>query len=132
MIQNLIFGIFSFENIISVSGIHLFYIRPHLSVDINRMFCFFFFFFLNFLISQLKIWKPTKTRKKALSFYNKVLLKNLTHFMKFNSLEIENIMLCNTAKNLSHFTNFPANIFLFGVRKNFCTASFLDAQELYS
>ena len=52
--------------------------------------------------------------------------------MKFNSLEIENIMLYNTAKNLSHFTYFPANIYLFGVRKHICTASFLDPQELHS
>ena len=38
----------------------------------------------------------------------------------------------NTVKNFSDFTNFPANIFLFSVRKNICTAPFLDAQELYS
>ena len=33
------------------------------------------------------------------------------------------------AKNITHF---PANMFLFGVRKNICTAPFLDAQELHS
>ena len=33
------------------------------------------------------------------------------------------------SKNL---TNFAANMFLFGVRKNICTAPFLDAQELHS
>ena len=38
----------------------------------------------------------------------------------------------NTARNLSDFRNFPANMFLFGVRKNICTAPFLDAQELHS
>ena len=38
----------------------------------------------------------------------------------------------NASRNLSHFTNFPANIFLFGVRKNICTASFLGAKELHS
>ena len=36
------------------------------------------------------------------------------------------------AKNLSDFTNFPANMFLFGARKNICTAPFLDVQELHS
>ena len=36
------------------------------------------------------------------------------------------------AKNLSHFSNFPANMFLFGVRKNICTVPFLDAQKLHS
>ena len=37
--------------------------------------------------------------------------------MNLNSFEIENNMLPNTAKKLSQFTNFPANMFLFGVRK---------------
>ena len=41
-------------------------------------------------------------------------------------------MLPNIAKNLSHFTNFLANMFLCDVRKNICTASFLDTQELHS
>ena len=50
--------------------------------------------------------------------------------MNFDSLSLEIICPCNIAKNLSHFTNFPANIFLFGVRKNICTASFLDNKEL--
>ena len=45
------------------------------------------------------------------------------------------------AKNPTHFTiqffsktltNFPAKIFLFGVRKDLCTAPFMDAQELHS
>ena len=38
MIQNLIFGIVFFENIIS--GIQLFYIRPYLPVDIRVFFNF--------------------------------------------------------------------------------------------
>ena len=38
----------------------------------------------------------------------------------------------NTAKKLSQFTNFPANMFLFGVRKIICTEPFSDAQELLS
>ena len=41
-------------------------------------------------------------------------------------------MLPNTARKLSGFTNFLANMFLCGVRKNICTASFLDTQELHS
>ena len=41
-------------------------------------------------------------------------------------------MFPDTAKNLSDFTNFLANMFLCGVRKNICTASFLDTQELHS
>ena len=40
----------------------------------------------------------------------------------------------NKAKQnkLSQFTNFPTDMFLFGVRKNICIASFPDAQELLS
>ena len=44
MIQNLIFGIlFFFGNTILVSGMQLFYIRPHVSVDI-----------FDFLVESLK------------------------------------------------------------------------------
>ena len=54
--------------------------------------------------------------------------------MKLNSLDIENnICSRNIVKTFSDFTtNFPVNMFLFGVRKNICTAPFLDAQELHS
>ena len=38
----------------------------------------------------------------------------------------------NTAKSLSHFTHFPGNMFLVGVRKDICTASFLYVQEMHS
>ena len=44
MIQNPIFGIlFFFEKIISVSGIQICYIRPHISVDIIRVLLLLFF-----------------------------------------------------------------------------------------
>ena len=47
-------------------------------------------------------------------------------------LKLKIICSQNTAKKLSQFTNFPANMFLFGVRKNICTAPFPEAQELLS
>ena len=37
----------------------------------------------------------------------------------------------NTAKNLSDFKNFPADMFLLGIREDIYTAPFLDAQELH-
>ena len=37
----------------------------------------------------------------------------------------------NTAKHLTHFTNFWATMFLVCVRKSICTALFLEAKELY-
>ena len=73
MIQNLIFFFFFFEDIISVSGIQLFYIHPHVSVDIIRV-------FFNFLIFQQKVSKPTKTSEKVHSLYNTVLLKKSHSF----------------------------------------------------
>ena len=38
----------------------------------------------------------------------------------------------NTAKNVTHFTNFPATMFLVDARKKIGTARFLDTQELHS
>ena len=52
--------------------------------------------------------------------------------MNLSFLALKIICYHNAAKNLSDFTNFPANMFLIGVRKNICTASFLDAQEVLS
>ena len=37
----------------------------------------------------------------------------------------------NTATNLTHFTNFPAGMFLVGVRKCIYTALFLEVKELH-
>ena len=59
MIQNLIYGILFFENIVSVLGTQLFYIRPHISVDIIAVFLFF-----NFLAESLEASK--KLRKSSL------------------------------------------------------------------
>ena len=64
--------------------------------------------------------KANKTSKKDHSFCNTVSLKKPHFFTYLNSFEIE-------ATNLSQFTNFPANMFLFGVRKNICAAPFSDA-----
>ena len=43
--------------------------------------------------------------------------ESLTHFTSFNSLNIIKIYSSNTDKKLSHFRNFPANMFLVDVRK---------------
>ena len=62
-------------------------------------------FFFNFRFSK-KGLKQTKTIKNDHLLYIQFRSKNLT--------------------------NFAANMFLIGVRKNICTAPFLDAQELHS
>ena len=74
--------------------------------------------------------------KKITHFTIQIRSKNLTHFTKLNSLYIEKNMFPQqsflTLKVLSHFTSFPANMFLVGVRKKICTTPFLEAQELHS
>ena len=52
--------------------------------------------------------------------------------MKLKSLDNENNMLLQCNQMAFWFKNFPADMFLFGVSKNICTAPFLDAQELHS
>ena len=95
-----------------ISGIKHFYICPEVPVDIIRV-------FFNFRFSGRKFQIQQKQAKKITHFTIHFCSKNLTHFT-------------NTAKDLSDFKNFPANMFLFGVRKNICTTPFLDAQELHS
>ena len=76
--------------------------------------------------SQQKLGK--KVTYFTIQFRSKssLILQTSTH------LTLKIIRYCNTAKSLSHFTDFSANIFLFGVGKNICTAPFFDAQELHS
>ena len=95
-------------------NIHL---HPHVSVDIIKL-----FLVSDFLAESLK----------DRSFYNTVSLKNTSLILR-TSTHLTLKVLCsrNTANNLSHFTNVRANLFLVGVRKNICTARFLDTQELH-
>ena len=58
--------------------------------------------------------------------YTSLILSISTH------LTLKTICSRNTSKTLSDFTNFPANIFLFGIRNNICTAPSFDAQEPHS
>ena len=110
-----------FENIIS--SIQLFYIRPDVSADIFRVSLYFRF-------TGRKLQVQQKLAKKIIHCTMQFRSKNLTHFTNLDSLDIENICSRNTAKNLSDFKKFPADMFLLGVRENICTAPFLDTQEL--
>ena len=69
---------------------------------------------------------------------NKKLATNVSHFtIPFPSKNLNSLNVVkkkyshNKAKNLSHFSNFSANIILVGVKKTLCTAPFADAQELH-
>ena len=117
MIQNLIIGILFFEN--TASGIKCFYISPDVPIDITRV------FFLNFRFSSRKSQSQQKLAKKITHFtiqFRSTILRTPTH------LTLKIISSRNTAKSFSDFANFPADMFLFGVRKNICSAPFLDAQ----
>ena len=72
--------------------------------------------------------KVNKNQRKR-SF---ILQCSLTRLTNLEPRKIVKYILPSTTKNLNHFTNFPANMFLVDVRKNICTAPFLDAQELHS
>ena len=88
------------------------------------------FLISDFLTESLKANKNQQKRSLILqySFAQKTSL-----ILRISTLlKLKIICSQNTAKKLSQFTNFPANMFLFGVRKNICTAPFLDAQELHS
>ena len=98
---------------------------------------FFFVFFFQFSDFQAESLKANKNQRKIslilqCSFAQKtsLILGISTH------LTLKTICSRNTVKNLSEVTNFPANMFLFGVKKkkkkSFCAAPFLDAQELHS
>ena len=89
-------------------------------------------FFFNFRFSSKKSQSQQKLVKKVTLFRIEFCSKNLTNFKNLKSLNIESDILPERAKNLSYFTKFPADMFLFGVRKNIFTSRFLDAQEMHS
>ena len=120
MIQNLIFIILFLKILFRACNF-----IPHVPVDIIRV-----FIIPEFVVENLKVNK--NQRKKITHFIMQFCSRNLTHFTNLNSFEMKIICLQNTAKKHPQFTNFPANMFLFGVTKNICPAPFPDTQELLS
>ena len=102
MIQNLIFAIVFLK--ILFRAYNFFYIRPHVPVDIIKGFYSKFF-------SRKSQREQRLAKKKSLilqySFAQKIslILRTSTHF----TLKI--ICSRKNVKNLSHFTDFPANMF---------------------
>ena len=89
-------------------------------------------FFFNFRFFSRKSQSQQKLAKKITHFTIQFCSKNLTNFTKLNSIDIEKNMLPQHGQKPFWLYKFLANMFLFGVRKNICTAPFLDAQELHS
>ena len=114
MIQNLIFRIlfFFFLNIISVSGIQLFCILPHVSVEIIRVFLFFWF-------SSRKPQSQQKLAKKITHFTILFRSKNLTHFKKLNSLDIENNILSQRSQKPFSLDKFSSQQFSVWFQKKY-------------
>ena len=78
--------------------------------------------------SSIGIWKYWDFQREAKA--EQIIAIVTTHSVSCLKLKI--ICSQNTAEKLSQLKFFPANMFLFGVRKNNCTAPFPDAQELLS
>ena len=113
MIQNLIFVI-----------LFLKILFPQIPMDIIN------FFIPVFAAENLKANKNQRKRSLILQY---CFAQKTSLILRISTLlKLKIICSQNTAKKLSQFTNFPANMFLFGVRKNICTAPFPEAQELLS
>ena len=83
------------------------------------------FFIPDFLTENLKVNKNWRKRSLILQY-------KITYFTNRNFLTMKIICSQNTAKKRSQFTNFPVNMFLFGVRKNNIIPQFPDFQKLLS
>ena len=112
MIRNLIFVIPFLKILFS-----------HVPMDIIRL-----FFIPEFAAENLRANK--NQRKRSLILQYSFVQKPSLILRISTLLKLKIICSQNTAQKLSQFTNFPANMFLFSIRKNICTASFPDAQEL--
>ena len=73
---------FSWKYYFGISGIQIFYIRPHVLVNMIRV-------FFNFRFSNRKYKSQQKLAKKITHFTN----ENLTYFTNLNLFDIENNML---------------------------------------
>ena len=120
MIQNLIFVILFLEILFRAYNF-----IPQVLVDIIRVFIIPEFVAQN-LKSNKHQWKRSLVLQYSLAQKTSLILRISTLF------KLKIICFQNTAKKLSQLTNFPANMFLFGARKNICTAPFPDAEELLS
>ena len=118
MIQNLIFVI-----LFSKIFFRAYNLSPHVPVDIIRV-----LFIPEFVAENLKANKNQPKRSLILKY---TLAQKTPLILRISTLlKLKITCFQNTAKKLSDLKNFPESIFLFGVRKRFCTAPFPDAQEL--
>ena len=87
--------------------------------------------FFRFHLFWQKVSKPTKTIDKDHLFCNTVSLKNLTHFMNLNSLEIENNMLPQHSQNhfWLYYKFFSKHVSVWCRKKTFALRHFLTPKN---
>ena len=86
-------------------------------------------FSFNFRFSSRKSQTQQKLVIKITHFAIQFCLRNLSHFTHST---LQKVYCHNTAKNLTHFTNFRSKMFLVSLRKHSYTAPFQDVEELRS
>ena len=123
MIQNLIIGIILLR--ILFLAYNFFILIHKFQRTSSKFFC-------DVRFSRKKSQSQQKVFIKVIYFAIHVCSKHLTHFMNLNSLDIENNILLKHCEKSFSLYKFFRNMFLFGVRKNICTAPCLDTQELHS
>ena len=105
MIQNLTFAILFLEILFRAYNF-----SPRVPVDIIRV-----FFIPEFVAENLKANKNQQKRSLILQY---CFAQKTSLILRISTLlKLKITCSQNTAKKLSQFTNFPANMFLFGVRK---------------
>ena len=107
MIQNLIFGILFLKILFWAYNLFIF-VRTFQWTSSE--------FFLNFIFSTRKSQNRQKLAKRITHFTIQICSKNLTHLRTSTHLTLKIMCSRNTTNNLSDFTNFPAKMFLYGVR----------------
>ena len=86
---------------------------------------------LNFRFSSRNSQSQQKLVKKINHFTIHFHSISLTYFTNLNSLNILKNIFPQHSEKTTHFTNFLAQMFLVGARKNIWTAPFLDAQRFH-
>ena len=123
MIQNLTFGILFLKILIQAYKFFIF-------VRLFQWALSEIFLISDFLRESLKANK--NQRKKSLILQYSFSQKTSLISRISTNLTLTTNCSRNTAKTLLDFTNFPASMFLFGIRNNICTGSLPDAQKPHS
>ena len=89
---------------------------------IQNLICGVYLLLSDFPAENLKVNKNQRKRSFILQF-------SLTSLTNLEPRNIVKYILPSTTKNLNHFTNFPANMFLVDVRKNICTYHFYTGKS---